>query len=184
MGRRLARVVAVIAGGLAGDQHVQGMMQIVVPLRAEALDPAAAPRQAARLVAVVFEDEMNRAIGDAPAHRLADLVDDVGRAVVEDGMNRIEAQPVEMKFVEPVERVVDEEIAHWPAPRPGEVDRGPPRRLVALGKKIGRVPRQIISFRSEMIVDDIEEHGEAAGVAGFDQRLQPLRRAVTGGSGA
>ena len=106
------------------------MVQIIVPLRVETPDPAALPRQAAGLVAVVFEDEMNLAIGDMPAHGFADLVDDVGHGLVENGVDGIEPQPVEMVFLEPIERIMDKKIAHRPAARPG---RNRSRRPMACG---------------------------------------------------
>ena len=54
----------------------------------------------------------------APAIRRATVsaisVEDVGFAVVDDGVDGIEAQPVEMELLEPVKRVLDIEIAHRP----------------------------------------------------------------------
>ena len=50
-----------------------------------------------------------------PADRLRHFGEDIGRALVEDRVHGVEAQPVEVKFLEPVERVVHEEIAHRPA---------------------------------------------------------------------
>ena len=43
MPRRRDCVIAIEPRFLAGDQHMQGVVQIVVPLRAEALDPALGP---------------------------------------------------------------------------------------------------------------------------------------------
>ena len=60
---------------------------------------------------------MDLAAGQRRPGALGDLGDDVLFAVVEDRMDGIEAQAVEVIFLEPVERVVDEEVAHRPARR-------------------------------------------------------------------
>ena len=83
-----------------------------------------------------------------------------------------------MKFLEPVQRVVQYEIAHRPAPRSGVIDRRAPWRVVPLGEEIGRDRVQIIPFRAEMVVHDIEQYRDAARVACIDQRFQFLRAAI------
>ena len=106
-------IIAVIAVVLAGEQHVPAMVDVVVPLRrVQARRAALVARQPARLVGLVLEDEMDLAAGQGGAHALGDLGDDVRPAVVEDGVHGVEAQAVEVEFLEPVERVVDEEVAH------------------------------------------------------------------------
>ena len=65
-------------------------------------------------VAVVFEDEMNVAPGNAPMHRLGQLRKYIRGAFIENRMDRVETQPIEMKFLKPVERVEHDEIAHRP----------------------------------------------------------------------
>ena len=49
---------------------------------------------------------------------------------------------------------------------------------MALGKELGRDRGQVVTFRTEVIVDDIEENGEPAGMAGLDEPLQFFRPAV------
>ena len=106
---------------------------------------------------------MNFAIRDALPHHLADLVDDVGPAIVENGVDGVKAQSIELVLLEPIKCVVDEEIAHRPAFGSGEIDSGAPRGMVALGEEIGRNRRQVIPLRAEVIVNDVEQDGEAAG---------------------
>src|SRR5207248_8132057 len=89
-----------------------------------------------------------------------------------------EAQPVEVKLLEPVERVVHYEIAHRPGARPVIIDRRAPGRVVPLGEEIGRDRVQVIPFRAEMVVDDIEEYRDPARVTRIDERLQSLRAAI------
>ena len=83
-------IVGVVAVALAGQQHMQDVMRIVVPLRIEA-----AP-QMVRRVAVMLEHEMDMAAGlDGGAHLGRHLVEPVGLG---DGVHGVEAQPVEAIF--------------------------------------------------------------------------------------
>ena len=50
-------------------------------------------------------------------------------------MHGVEAQAVEVIFLEPVQRVVDEEVAHRPRLGAVDIDAGAPRRLVAVGEE-------------------------------------------------
>ena len=55
-------------------------------------------------------------------------------AAVDDRVHGVEAQAVEVVLLEPVERVVDEEVAH--RARLSEVDRGAPGRVLRPVKKL------------------------------------------------
>ena len=110
-----------------------------------------------------------------------DLGEDIGLAVVDDRVHGVEAQPVEMEFLEPIERVVHHEVAHRTARVAVEIDRRAPRRVMPLGEEVAGDDVQVITLRSEMVVDDVEQDREAARVAGLDQRLQVLGAAVGGG---
>ena len=169
---RALGVIAVISPRLAGQQNMQRVMQIVIPLR------RIIAREPPRLVAVVFEDQMNGAARDMPANRLRQFGQDIGRALIENGVHGVKTQPVEVKFLEPVEGVVHDEIAHRRRARPVIIDRRAPGRVVPLGEEIGRDRVQVIPFRAEMVVDDIEEYRDAARMAFIDKRLQLFRPAI------
>ena len=116
--RRRIGVGDVVAVGLAGREHVVRVVRVVVPLRGVA--PGA---DQARLVRVVLEHEVL-----ARGHGGADLLQDVARRLVDDGVHRVEAKPVEAVLLEPVERVVHEVLAHHFV---REVDRRTPGGAVA-----------------------------------------------------
>ena len=94
-------------------------------------------------------------------------------------MDRVEPEPVQPKLVEPVERVLTEEGANPAALVAVEVDRAPPGGRVPGAEELGRVESQVVAVGPEMVVDDVEEHGEAAGVAGLDERLERSGTAVS-----
>ncbi len=92
-------------------------------------------------------------------------------------MSRVETQAVEAVFGQPINRVLDEETPHR---FPLKVDRIAPCGRLVVVVEIGRVGSQVISVRSEMIVDDIQEDHQTQAVGGIDQAFQVLRRAVGG----
>src|SRR6185437_6890687 len=97
----------------------------------------AASREIPCLIVVVLEHEMDRPLAaEAAAHRGRDLAQDVVGAAVLDRMHGVEAQSVEMIFLEPVERVLDEEVAHGPALGAVEIDRRAPWRPMTLGEEV------------------------------------------------
>src|SRR3546814_13998867 len=85
-------------------------------------------------------------------------------------MNRVEAEAVHVKFLEPVERVVDEEFADRPTLGILEVDRGAPGRAIALGEEAGRIGVQVIPFGAEVVVDDVEEDHQVPRVGRSEER--------------
>src|SRR6516165_3038317 len=109
---RLGSVVTIIAPVLASDEEMQDVVKIVVPLRGISLDLATRAHQAVRLVAVVLKDEMYFPAGDVLSHALGDLIDDVGQAVVDDCVDRVETQPIEVELFEPIKGVVYKKVAH------------------------------------------------------------------------
>ena len=119
-------------------------------------------------------------VGRSGAHPLGKLLQQVLRAVVEDGMHRVQPQAVEVELLDPVEGVVDHEFAHRAAVWPVEIDCRAPWRLVTIGEGLRRDRVDISAFRSEVVVDDVEQHHQPAGVGGFDQRLQVLGPAIGG----
>ncbi len=95
---------------------------------------------------------------------------------VPDLVDRVEPEPVEVEFLQPVERVLDEEAPH----RVLLVgDRRTPRRVPLGVEEVPGVETEIIPVGTEMIVDDIEQHHQPVAVRGIDEGLHVLRRAVS-----
>ena len=107
------------------------------------------------------------------------LVQQMIRAEVEDLVDRVEPQRVDMVLSQPVQRVVDEEASNLGALRTIEIDRGTPWRAITVGK-VGAILAQVVSFRAEMVVDDVQHHREPFAMTSVDQPLQPQRSAIYG----
>src|SRR5262245_47879080 len=91
------------------------MMEVIIPLRVIVERPSriAAPEKV-RIVRIVLEQKvklppLRRCHA---ANRGGELDEEMGRAIIEDGVHRVEAQPVEPIFAKPEERVVNKEVAH------------------------------------------------------------------------
>jgi hypothetical protein len=93
-----------------------------------------------------------------------------------DVLRRVEPKTVEMIFLDPVGRVLDEEIPH--RVRTFEVDRLAPVVLVLVGEIVGRVLRDVVPVGSEVIVDDVEDDGDTGRVRAIDECTQILWRSV------
>ena len=63
---------------------------------------------------------------------------------------------------------------------PVEGEPGAPRRVAAARDQGRRVGAEIVAFRAEVVVDDVEHHRDAVRVRGIDQRLEVLGAPVAG----
>src|SRR3546814_7235433 len=75
-------------------------------------------------------------------HRAYSLREFVEKIRIVDRVHRVEAQAVEAIFVQPVQCVVNEELAYRPAP---EVDRRAPRCMAIFGEEIRCVGMEVIA---------------------------------------
>ena len=109
---------------------------------------------------------------------LRELREDVRLAVVEDRLRRVEPQAVEMKLADPVTRVAEDEIARALRVFAVEVQRLAPVGLVARAEIVRAEAFQVIAVGPEMVVDDVEDDGEAERMRVVDEALERLVVAV------
>ena len=148
-------VVLVVAVVLAGEQDVQRMVAIVVPLCVVAL------AQQAGAVVVVLQDQVHMALGAGGA---------IGNRV-----HGIEAQAVDAIVEQPHQGVLIEELADFAAT---EIDGLAPGRLPVVAEERGGVLREVVAVRAEVVVDHVDEDHQAHAVSAVDQMLELLGRAV------
>ena len=89
------------------------------------------------------------------------------------------SQPVEMKLFQPVERVVNHEVAHLPAALTVVVDRRAPRGVMAIGEERFGIGVEIIALRPEVVVHHVQQHHHAAHVRLLDEVLEIVGAAVS-----
>ena len=154
-------------------------MEIVIPLRVEAGVVRCCPTEMMHRVVVVLEHEVDVPLAaGSRAHRPCDLGQDVRLRVVTDRVHRIKAQPVEMEFRKPVERVVDVEVAHNAAVGTVEVDCRTPRRVMTLREELRCIQMEIVAVGAEVVVHDIEKHHQSACMRRLHEAPQIVGRAV------
>ena len=173
----MRRVIAVIAFVFGRQQHMPGMVIVVVPLRAILPGQRLLRRvEQARLIVVILQHEMDQTpgVGCELADRMAQLMQHRDFAVAGDGVDGVEPQPIETIIAQPRDGVLDRVCARL---RLHVIDRDAPRRLV-FGEELRRIEAEVISVRPEMIIDDVEKHHQAALMRGVDQRLEIVRAAI------
>ena len=155
------------------------VVEVVQPEAVEIVAAGVVGQDGAQVVPLVLGDEQRPPPRRAPfVRRFAQFPQDVNLAFVVHLIRSVQAKAVDVVLVQPVERVIDEEAAHPAAIRAVEVDRVAPGGLVAAGEVVGRVPAQVVAVRPQMVVDDVQDDAEAAGVRGVHQATQRLRAAV------
>src|SRR5258708_20822546 len=166
-----------MALGLAGEEYVPGVVIVVVPL-----PPVFANwwflrrvEQACAVVAI-FEHQMDVAVtlSGEVANRGAEIVQDRDFAGFNDGVDRIEPQPVETIFAKPIQSILYGEGAHL---RHTIIDRAAPRRL-RLCEKSRRIAAEVISFGTEVVVDHVQKHHQSAQMRLVDQGFEILGSSI------
>jgi hypothetical protein len=122
---------------------------------------------------------MGSGLGPLFAGAFGQLGEDVERARVEDRVHRVEAQAVQVELPRPRARVLREVPADTRAVGAVEIHGGAPRRLIAVGE-IRPVLGKVVPFGTEMVVDHVEDHRQAAGMAGVDEPSKAPRAPVGG----
>ena len=116
---------------------MENVVDVVVPLRGVEIGLVAVARQAARIVALVLQEQM-----DGPREPRAkprgEFVEQIWPPIILDSVDGVEAKPVEMKFLDPIFGVLGEEVADRAGVRSVKLDRIAPGRFVPAGEEIGR----------------------------------------------
>ena len=184
MANRIGGVVGVVAILFAGGEHMQRMVDVVVPLRR--VPPLSRIAQIARLVGVVFQNQMHMTPGINPgAHAVGQLDQNMRAGIIQDRMHRIQAQAVEVVLMQPVERVMDEKLAHLATAAAIEIDRRAPGCVVPFGEERAGVEVEIIPLRPEVVIDHIQQDHQAARVRRLHQGFEVIGApvAAVGGVG-
>src|SRR2546423_2036890 len=98
-------------------------------------------------------------------------------------MDGVQPQGVDVKVLNPVERVLDKEVPHFITIWPVKIQGRSPRCVIAV-REVRSILRKIIAFWSQVVVDDIQRHGQALTVRGVHEGLQLARRTITIVNGA
>ena len=100
----ILRIIHVITAGFTGQQHMQCMVYIIIPLRnIRTRFVSSVARKIMRRIMVVFQNQMNMTlIGESRPHPVRQLGQDIWLGIVHNGVNCIQTQAVNMVFLQPV----------------------------------------------------------------------------------
>src|ERR1700730_1647352 len=164
---------------LPGEQSIERMMKVVVPLRIQGVASHRTGINNADVFEIALRDHPGLAIKPACLilECLRQFLEDVTSAEVVNAMYGIQAKRIQVVFSKPIEGIVDDEAPDAVALRPVKVDRLSPGRVMGIreaGSKLGK----IIALGTEMVVDHVQHDGEVETMAGVHKLLQPGRTAV------
>ncbi len=159
-------------------------MEVVAPLGVVRVATSNVRDEDADVVEVTFGDDVDVAVvgGGFVVDGIGEFGEEWGCGLVVDGVDGVEAERVYVKFGDPAERVFEEVIADFVAVFVVEIDGGAPGCAVLL-REVGCECGEVVAFRAEVVVDDVENDGEAALVAGIDEALECEGTAVSGVNG-
>src|SRR5579864_1611088 len=175
-----AAEIGVIAGCFAGEKRVHGVMKIIAPLRGQFVSALFAGQQDSRVVQIALGYHVEVASEPFPLklNLFLKLRQNMPCAKVVDTVNGVEPQNIDVVLFEPENRILDKKLTHRSALRAVEVDGLPPWRLIVLGE-IRPELAQVISFRSKMVVNDVESDSEPVRVRGIHELLKRTGTSVT-----
>jgi hypothetical protein len=158
---------------------VEGVVEVVGPLGVEAVaaDLAGTDQPGVVQVALGDEHEVTAKLGLERVYLLGQLLEDMHRRGVDDGVDGVDPEAVEVVVPQPHERVVAEEASDLVATGPVDVDRITPRRPVPV-REVRAEVSEVVADGPEVVVHDVQDHRESPGVAGIHQALEALRPAI------
>src|ERR1035438_5407971 len=124
---------------------MQGMVNIVIPLGGKG-----SLLKIAGGIAVVFQYQMHMPGASRPSgYCRSQFCHDVWSAIVDNGVYRVEPQPIKMVFLKPVQRVMNEKITHCATTVAIKINCRSPRCLMARAKELRGISMKIIAIRPE-----------------------------------
>jgi hypothetical protein len=186
-------VVGVITALFAGEESVESVVEVITPLGIEAvalaaegadwyrLDPptgGVGREDDAGIVEVAFGDDVDVTVGGDLLRGGGEVLKDVAGGEVINGVDGIEPQAVEVEVLEPHTGVVEDEPADGIGAAAVEIDGLAPGGLVLVGE-VGTEFLEVVVLGAEVVVDGIEDDGEAGVVGGIDEALQGAGASVT-----
>src|SRR5262249_606472 len=162
--------IFVIAFPFPCEHDPQSMVKIVVPLTVESVSADGRRIDNFRIVQAAFGNHDNLPVQRLGLHvnGIADFLQNMPGAEADDSLNGIKPKGIDMVCGHPIESIADEIMPDMVAVGPIEVDGGPPRCAIAV-REIGTEVAKIISLGAKVVVDDVEHHSHARGMAAIDQ---------------
>ncbi len=156
------------------------MVEVITPLCVEARAARLRWIEKPHVVQIAFGDDVHSP-AELPCLIVSGLFDfpqDVPGAGIVDRMHRVDPQAVKMELANPITYVFQDKSPHGVRAATVKVHCTSPGRAMPVGE-VGSEFGEVIAFRSQVVVNDIEDDGQARPMARLDQPLQSPRAAVT-----
>src|SRR4030095_5818673 len=132
------------------------MVKVIVPLCINSIASMTVWDENPNIIEITFRDDMNRPLQDfcrsMDSHR--EFSDDMVGTEIINAMNGIQTQTVNMVFNEPIEGILNDEVAYRITVRTVIVDGCSPRGPVPIGKIRTKVA-EIIALRPQVVVHNV-----------------------------
>lgn len=154
-------------------------MKIIIPLRIESKAVCFAAGDEAGIIQIAFGDQY-KAAAEVRGERFdfeCKVLEEVGGRIIKKRVNGIEPQSIEMVMSQPHERVIRKKASNFVAVLVIEIYSGSPGSAIFLDE-IWSEPIEVIAYRPEVVVNNIEQNREAFCMAGIYKGLEIVRRAV------
>ncbi len=170
---RTAGVVVEVALARAGQCYPRRMMEVVVP-HAIQIKPALIQRkELLAALALIFGHHEDFPRAGRPTCMANEIGDDMHRTAVIDRLDCVQSQAVQMKLVDPIACVGDNQVARSLAILAIKIPRLTPLRM-PIAEITGAEAFQVIAVGPQVVVNDVEDHRDAVLVSGIDQPLEAL----------
>ncbi len=177
--QRLQRAeIAVVALTFTGDRGVDRVVDVVVPLCGHA-EAAPVPRSDQPGVVEVALGDQGQRPADFCCQGIGfggEFLENVIGGGVDQRVNGVQSQAVGVEVTHPAQCAVQDVAAHLVGIGVGDIDRLAPR--VAPGRQVRAELGQVVARRAEVVEHRVDQHAEAAGVAGVDEADQCVGSAV------
>ena len=158
---------------------MQGMVKIIIPVGIQTITSKVRGTHQAHIVEVALRHQIEFLLPALPSleHGRGQLGHERLRRQIHNGMKGVQTQGVNVIFRVPKEGVVDKKAPHLIAVRAVEIEGRPPGGAVAPGE-IRAVVGQVVPLRPQVVVDHVQDHGQAPLMAGVDQSFQAFGSAI------
>src|SRR6478735_9548898 len=150
---RRTGVIGVVIFLASGERHMHDVMEVISPCRVEPVSAGFRATNKTGIVLCVLCDDDDGTIACGFSGGLGKFLENVGSAIVLDGIGRIEAETVKVILPDPHACVINHEISYPPSVWAVVIDGIAPGRRVVIGKIILAKRSQIVAIGSEMVVD-------------------------------
>src|SRR2546425_3249124 len=101
---------------------------------------------------------------------LLNFTQDMAWAEVIDGMDRIQAQAINVVVLDPHADIVQYKGPYGSAASVVVIDRPPPRRMIPIGEVRPKF-LEIIALWAQVVIDDVEKESQPRRMTGIDEAL-------------